>query len=184
MRSKAELAEVTRAAVAAAAGAVRRMIVTRATSAIWQLAGFRMPNGSTETLRAEVFGGIGLFAIPPAGNKPEAIVIMVGPDDSKAPAIIAVRDEKTRAAIAGALEADETALFNSQAIVHLKADGTIEARSEGGVALPLATKADIDALTATFNAHFHTGVVVGGAFSGPPATPAAAAIGTTVVKGE
>jgi hypothetical protein len=118
-------------AVARAAGAVRRMAITvSGAKAIWQLSGFRMPDGSTETRQAEVFAGIGFFARPAAGGKPEAIALMI--NDAKTPIVVAVRDEATRAQVAGELAADETMLFNSQAVVHAKANATVEIRTPTG----------------------------------------------------
>lgn len=187
MRTKAELAEVTRAAVAAAAGAVRRMAVTMtgtatAARAIWQLAGFKMPSGSVETVTAEVFGGIGVFSRPPSDGKPEAIVIMVA--DGKVPVAIAVRDEKTRQAIAAALLEDETMLYNSQAAIHVTAAGKVEARSKDGIAVPLMTLADGQAMHAELDGHAHTYTVEGSPFQTTfnPSVPPP--IGTTVLKGE
>lgn len=88
----------------------------------------------------------------------------------------------------------EAGTFNAfSAVMHHKADGTTEVTG-GGVAVRLATKADIDALTATvnanntiFNAHVHPGVTTGGASTTPTVTPgssAAAAAGTSKLKGE
>lgn len=159
-------------------GSIRRMVVTLTTRSIWQLAGFLLGEGRREAVAAEVFGGIGFFARPPASGKPEAIVLMVG-DDARQPVVVAVRDEKTRQAIAAALLENETAMFNDAALVHIKAGGTIEARSKLGVAVSLATKADVAALVAWVNAHVHPG-------SGAPPTPplAGGPAGTTVLKGE
>ena len=70
----------------------------------------------------------------------------------------------------------------------------IEARSSGGNAVELATKADIDsvnaridALESAFNLHVHTGVTTGAGVSGPPSAPSntsATINGTTVFKAE
>lgn len=158
MKTIDELQRVLDPAVARAAGAVRRMAITLTARALWQLTGFRLPgsgaSSTTETTTAEPFLGIGFHARPPANGKAEAIVIMVG--DAGAPAVIAVRDERTRAAVAGALLPDESAVFNSRAIVHLTAAGKIDARSEGGSAVPLAKASDLsrllDALTEAISA--------------------------------
>lgn len=124
-------------------GLVRRMTVRLTSKTLWQLAGFKI-DGRLQTIFAELFTGIGITARPPEGSKAEAMVINVG--DADHPAIIGTRDEATRAKVAGALKADETMLFNSKAVVHVKADETVEVRKPGGIAVPLATKADLQAL--------------------------------------
>lgn len=162
MRTSEELNRETDPLRVRLAGAIRRFVITLTDAAIWQVTGYRMPDGSTETRNAELFGGIGFAARPPAGGKPEAIGVMVG--DASTPVIIAIRDEETRRAVAGALELDESMMFNTTAVMLIKADGTIEARAVGGSAVPLATKADLDALAAyvakqfaaTGTGHTHT----------------------------
>lgn len=126
-------------------GAIRRMAITLTTKALWQLAGFRQADGTTETRMAEVFSGIGFYARPPSSGSPEAVVTMLGAD-SASPVVVATRDEATRAAVAGGLAADETMVFTSQAVVYVKADGTIEIRSHNGSAQSLATNADLAAI--------------------------------------
>lgn len=178
-----------------ARNAIRRFVVKLTDAAIWQLAGVRTPDG-IETRRAEVFGGIGIAARPPAGNESEAIGVMVG--DANTPVVIAIRDEKTRAAVAGALGVDETMLFNTTALMLIKSDGTIEARSVGGAAVALATKADVQALRdyvrnqfSTATGHIHatpsgpttTITTVNAAGSAPTHAPPSPS-GTTVLKGE
>lgn len=170
---------LTRKAVHAA-GMVRRMAITLTSRALWQLTGFTLLDGSRETMAAEPFLGLGIAARPSSSGKPEAIVLMIG-DDAKTPVVVAVRDEATRQAIAGALAADETALYNSKVIAIAKADGTFEVRSKAGVAVALATKADLDAL-ATW---IHTAMIVNatGATAGTT-TPPPSATGTTKLRGE
>lgn len=171
---------------------VRRVTVTLSSArAVWQVAGTQMPDGR-ETMKPENFAGsIGVAARPP--GQCEAIVIMVG--DASAPVMIAAVDRKTRNAIAGALKPDETMLHNSKALLYLKDDGTIEARSANGTAVPLATKADIDAVIeklneqiVAHNTHAHTGVTTGGGTSLVATVlvpvPAAPAVGTMTLKGE
>lgn len=170
-----------------ARGAIRRMVVTLTSKAIWQLAGFLLGDGKREAMTAEPFTGIGFSSRPPANGKPEAIVLLPG-DDARQPVVVAVRDEKTRQAIVGALLENETAMFNDAALVHIKAGGTIEARSKNGVAVPLATKADVDAIRNALNGHSHQYIPPGSgggapiATTGNPAVPAPA--GTSVLKGE
>jgi hypothetical protein len=117
-------------AAARAAGALRRFAIGATTQVLWQLLGFRMPDGSTETRTAEPFTGIGFYARPPADGQPEAIAVMVG--DAKAPMIVGLRDEATRAKVAAAIAAGETMAFNAVAVVYLKADGTVEIRTPTG----------------------------------------------------
>ncbi len=183
MKTVRELAQAISPEVQRITGMIRRMAITLTTRVAWQLAGFRMPDGTTETISAEPFTGIGVFARPPSNSKPEAIVLNVG--DAKAPVIVAVRDEKTRAAIAGNVGADETAVYNSQAIVLVKANGSIEVRAAAGVAVPLATKADLDALKAAINGAPTTGGDGGAAFKAALLDALAAwPVGTTVLKGQ
>lgn len=144
MRTIRELAHAIDPARVRAAGAIRRMAITLTAKVLWQLTGFRLPDGTTETALAEVFGGIGFFARPPSGSKPEAIVLMVG--DANTPVIVALRDEQTRAKVAGAFKPNESGVFNTLSIVYVKDDGTIEARSTGGTAKRLATNDDLAAL--------------------------------------
>jgi hypothetical protein len=125
-------------------GSIRRMAISLTAKVLWQLVGFRKSDGTSETRAAEPFTGIGFYSRPASSGKPEAIVLMVG--DSKAPVVVATRDEKTRRAIAGGLDSDESMMFNSQAVVYVKRDGTIEVRSSGGTAKALATKDDVDAI--------------------------------------
>jgi phage gp45-like len=176
MQTIEELRQQTNAAATRARAAVRRMVVKITKAAIWQITGFRLLDGSTETRNAEHFGGIGIAARPPGDA--EAIVLMVG--DADAPVIVAVRDEATRRKIAAALKIDETMIFNSKSCVHVKDDGTIEARSASGTAQALATKADVVAL-----ANFVQGLFVGGSGSAviPPGSVPQPA-GTSKLKGE
>ncbi len=178
MKTVRELAQSVEPFRVKVTGSIRRMAIALTARTLWQLVGHRVGT-QTETIQAETFSGIGFYARPPSTGKPEAIVLMVG--DASAPVVVAVRDEKTRAAIAGALAEDESAVFNTKAIVHVKADGTIEARSASGVAKSLATKDDIDALKSWALTHTHP--APGGATSAPT-DPPPDADGTNVLKGE
>lgn len=109
-------------------GLIRRMAVTISDAARWQLLGQRGGQGGDETVEVENFSGIGFYARPPSsGGKPEAIVAAIG--GAKAQVIVATRDEATRAAMAGGIDDDETAVYNSHALLLVKADGTIEVGS-------------------------------------------------------
>jgi hypothetical protein len=183
MRTREALRESTDPKWIRIAGMVRRMAVTLTSKVLWQLVGVPLPDdegGATEreVINAEAFIGFGFFARPPSSGKPEAIILSVG--DADAPMIIAVRDEKTRAAIVGALKLGETAIYTDQALVYLKDNGTIEARSAAGAAAALATKADMDALKSAIQgwtpvpndggAALKTALLA--LFSGPPTWPA------------
>lgn len=182
MKTTEKLREGMGRAAVHAAGQIRRMAISLTSRALWQLTGFTLLDGKREPLPAEPFLGIGFHARPSSSGKPEAIVLMVG-DDAKSPVVVAVRDEKTRQAIAGALAGDETAMFNSLVIAIAKADGTFEIRSKAGVAIPLATKADIDALKAWAATHLHTSTGALAVTTVPTVAPPAA-VGTTKLKGE
>lgn len=144
-------------------GMVRRVAITLTTKALWQIAGFKSFDGTQETKQVEVFPGLGIYARPPSSGKPEAIVVMVGAD-AATPAIVATRDEATRASVAGAIAAGETMVYTPLAVVYLKSDGTIEARSASGAASPLATKADLVALLNAISGAPTTGGDGGAAF--------------------
>lgn len=181
-RSISKLAERTDPLVNRVAGMIRRMAIQTTARALWQLVGYRNPDGTNETMPVEQFGGIGFYARPPASGKPEAIVVMVGGPTS--PAIVATRDEATRAAMVGNLESDETAVYSSKAVVLIKADGTVEIRSKTGVAVPLATKADVEALRAWAAAHTHAVNLTPTPLAIPsPALPPLVT-GTTKLRGE
>lgn len=197
MKTIAELAQVTDPLRKRIEGAIRRMTVALSNGGIWQGAGTRQLDGTTETVRAEVFGTAGVFGRPAAGRG-EVIVAMLHAD-AKTPVIVAVRDEATRAAIMKALELaeDETALYNSQAVVHVKADGTVEVRAPNGAAVPLALKSDVQAVKSTFDSHVHVSAAPASPTSAPATHPSpptipgpfgSAAIpepvGTSVLRGE
>lgn len=161
-------------------GRIRRFALGITTRAFWQVVGHVLDDGTTETHDIEPFSGVGFFSRPPSSSRAEVIVVYVGGPQS--PAIVASRDEDVRRAVAADLAEDETQIHNSKAIVRIKAGGTVEIRLAGGVALPLATKADLAAL-----ASFVQGMTlaVSGATAGPPApgtVPTGA--GTTVLKAQ
>lgn len=112
-------------------GLVRRMSVTLSDSTLWQVLGQRGGIGGDETVDVENFSGIGFYSRPPSSGKPEAITVAVG--GAKVTVVVATRDEATRAAMAGGVNPDETAVFNSQVMILVKADGTIEIGSGPGM---------------------------------------------------
>jgi hypothetical protein len=128
-----ELAEAVGTAARELAGKVRRMIVTRTRTALWQVTGHTLLDGTTETRDAENFaGGVGYYARPNDDEDVEAIVAFPGGPGN--PIIIATRQEATRRVIAADLSADETQLHNSSTLIRIKSDGTVEIRSAAGVA--------------------------------------------------
>lgn len=161
------------------AGLVRRFVVTLTRTSLWQILGHRLLDDTDETHDAPVFGGIGYHARPPADGSPEAIVVF--PGGASNPLIAALRDEKTRAAvfkIVGEMQADESAVFNSSAIVFIKAGGTVEIRSLAGAAVSLAKQSDLQAL----RDHVNT-LLTGGTGSAVVPAPSAGT-GTLKLRGE
>lgn len=147
MKTVEQLAQSTNPALVRAFGSIRRFVVTLTDSAIWQVAGVLMPDGR-EAMRAEVFGVVGVYARPPANVEAEVIAVMVG--DATTPTVVGVRDEQTRAAAVSDIEADESALYNTLARVYVKDDGTIEARTHAGIAVPLCKHSDMVSLKSAF----------------------------------
>lgn len=159
------------------------MVVEVAAGALWQLSGHE---GEVED-EVPVFSGIGFASRPPTGSdSAEAIVVYVEGAGSH-PIVIATRDEDLRRALDAIkdMAADEAAIFNSQARVHVKANGTVEV-DDGSGAVALATLADVQALRTSFNGHTHLyNPGPGGAIAtAVPAPLAPAPTGTTVLKGK
>lgn len=148
-------------------GLIRRMPIGLTSGVRWRATGHLLLNSRDREFHdAEVFSGIGFYSRPKAGANAEAIVVFPG-DDAQNPIIIATRDEAARKAIAQ-LEADSTAVFNTQTVILIKSDGTVEIRASGGAATKLPTLADYNALRNAFNAHVHPT-----AGTGPPSPPTA-----------
>jgi len=169
-------------------GLVRRMLIT-ASDALWKVAGHEDAYGNAENDELEMFSGIGFYSRPASGARAEGIVVKVG-GESGHPVLIGGRDWDLVRAIAAAIGGfgeDEAAIFNSNALVRCR-DGIVEACSPGGTAVSLATKADLDAFKAHFDAHTHpcTGTTGGGGSPGVAGAPAAAPTpaGTSVLRGE
>jgi hypothetical protein len=144
-RSTGDHAQETNPQRRAEIGMIRRVVIGSSGGHAWQALGARGVTTRQETASVEVFAGIGFWSRPPASGRPEAIVGHVAAEADH-PVIVGLRDEKTRRAIAGALGVDETMLFNSVAVLYLKANGTVEARTASGVAVELALKSDLAAL--------------------------------------
>jgi phage gp45-like len=152
----------------------RRMAVTLSGGGLWQLSGYAKEAPLPDV---PVFSGIGFASRPEPGSDAEAIVLKVGAASGH-PVIIAMRDESVRME----LSEDETAIFNGQCVVHCRADGTVAISSRGGTSVPLATKADLDALAAMVESHTHPDPASG--FTGAPVEPVPTAAGTTVLRGQ
>ncbi len=189
-----ELAEAVGTRSREFAGMVRRMIVTRTRTARWQVTGHKLLDGNTETRDAELFGGVGFHARPNEDDDTEAIVAFPAGGQG-GPIIVAVRQEARRRVVTTDLAAAETQIHNSATgsaatIIRIKADGTVEIRSLAGVALPLPTLAEFNALVAAFNAFLviynaHTHVLTGyGTTVGPvaPGVNGAPGTGTTILR--
>lgn len=189
-RTSADLAAMNDPFARKVAGMIRKMIVLFTEGGRWELEGFR---ALKERVRAEVFQGVGIWARPPANAKITAVVVSVG--DSDNPVVIAIRDERTRQAVAAAIADNETLLYNTLARVHVKADGTIHVRAHNGTAERLPTWADFNALLAwvkdqfdPITGHKHSalnvpptalGTTSAGYVGSPPAPT-----GTTVLKAQ
>lgn len=176
-----ELAEAVGSAARDLAGKVRRMIVTRTRSALWQVTGHTLLDGSTETRDAENFaGGAGFYSRPSDDEDTEAIITF--PGGAGNPVIIATRQEAVRRVIAADLNADETQIHNSAVLIRIKANGTVEIRTKAGTAYALAKLSEIQAMRTAYNSHTHLDPVSGS--TGTPSAPMAAPVGTTVLKAQ
>lgn len=182
------LREETGRAANAAFGAIRRMAITLTSRVLWQLTGFDLGDGNKETVNGELFTGIGFFAKPPSSGAPEAIAVAVG--GAKTMVILGVRDQKTLAQVAGAINQDEAMVFGSQAIVYVKNDGTVEIRTPGGSAHALALKSDVDSLASYVDNTLVLTVATTGTATAQTGTATVAtshapsAAGTSVLKGQ
>ena len=161
------------------AGAIRRMMIGAAPGSIWQLVGhYLFDTTKQETRDAPYFHNIGTFARPPANNgSAEAIMMQVG--GANGPAIVATRDEATRAKVDD-IAADESTLYNSQSRVYVKADSTIEARSHGGTAKELAFNDALKLLIDTIKGAASGNAIPGAVAAAFPADPT----GTAKFKAE
>lgn len=194
-----ELAESVGTAARATLGMIRRMAIKVTSKALWQIVGHRMLDGSRETRDAEVFYGIGIWARPKSSEKPEALVAFMGGGAGN-PVIVATRNEDARRAVEaaiGSLKEGEAVLYGSSGLgfVHVKDDQTVEVRTDGGDAVELATKADLQRLrTALSTATIAVGaagalavvtVMDAGLAGAPVATTGSQwPKGTTVLKGQ
>lgn len=164
---------------------VRRFAVTvTSAAAVWKVLGIRGLDGEDETVTAEVFQGVGFAARPSTTGSPEVIVVNVG--GAKVPVIVASRDHKTLKAVLaelGELAAGDAVIYSPAAVVYVRANGTVEIKTPGGVAQKLATLADLEALrTAIQNTVIAPGD--GGAALKAAILAAVWTTGTTVLKAE
>lgn len=171
------------------AGLLRRMIVTRTRSALWQITGHRLLDGEVETRDAEVFGGIGIAARPQEGDGAGAVEAIVAFPQGGGPIVIAARQEAARRVVAVDLAADETQLHGAigegGTIIRIRANGTVEIRTVGGTAKRLLTVDDAADLIAAINGATITAGDGGAAFKGSLMTALTGwPTGTTVLKGE
>lgn len=160
------------------AGMVRRVAITLTRRVLWQILGHKLLDEKPETRDAEPFTGVGFYSRPSASGKPEAVVVFAGGAGN--PLIVATRDEKTRAAlfkVAGELAENETAIFNSQSLIVIKADGTVEIRSAAGVAKKLVTFDE-------FMNHTHLTAGTGAPVAPTALVPSPPLVGTSKLKGE
>lgn len=132
-------------------GRLRRMAIKLTSRVLWQLLGHKTDDG-TETVDAEVFSGIGFYARPRTSDRAEAIVVNVG--GASHPAIVATRNEDVRREVAN-IAADETAVFNSQATIHVMANGEIHIRSKDGTAVQIPRFSDVESIRNALDGHTH-----------------------------
>ncbi len=149
-------------------GLIRRLTVKATSALLWALEGFDDLEGNVEQLDAELFVAGGFHARPAAGARAEALVVQVGGESGHA-VVVGTRDADSLK-VAGQGDADGAQIHNSVAIVRVRASGVVEAGTHGGPFVPLATKADLDALADWVSRHVHIGVTPGptGSMSGIP----------------
>ena len=160
-------------------GMVRKVVVSMVGgNRGWQFRGYQTPDGDETFASVDVYQHAGFQSRPSAG----ASAVLVAGDTGK-PASVGEFDPAMAFPLAGN---DEVAISNSKAVVYAKADGTIEARSRNGVAVPLATKADLDAHRTWILTHIHP--TPSGNSSPPllvaPGSACPSPAGTTKLKGE
>jgi hypothetical protein len=183
-RDRDDFAKETGETLRTIRGMVRRFAIalTQGKNSIWQFVGVRSPIAGDEVRQLEVFPGIGFFSRPSQSGRPEAIATAIA-GAAKGLVAVATRDEKTLQAITsalpnGELAEDETIVYSGAALVHVRANGTVEIRTPGpGTPLPLATLKDIVELREWIASHSHPS---NGSAPNPPDVPTPS--GTTVLK--
>ena len=154
-------------------GMVRRVRVRFTEGTLWQFSGI-----PKETIKSEIFTGIGVYARPAGDANAEAILVQIG--GPKSFAVVALRDEPTRQLIAGDVQPGETMIYTDKACVYIKDDGTIEIRTKDGTAKRIATTDDVDQIAEWLEARPLGGS--GATVPGPGVVPRAA--GTAVLRAE
>lgn len=175
-------------------GMLARMAVRVTSGPFWQAVGVLLQDGVTkEAVEAEIYPGIGHYARPKQGANAESIVGYVGGPEN--PAIIATRDEDTRKRVAK-IDQDETATFNTLALMHITKAGKILAYLAGHIAdaVGLAKASELNNLRAFTVQQFAGAGHVHATPSGPTtattpvvapvATPTTDYPGTVVLKGQ
>jgi phage gp45-like len=142
----------------------------------WQVEGY----DGERTSDLEVFQNVGYTSRPKAGSDGEVILGRVGAKSGH-PVVLAARDRTTEPTI----DPDETAIHNSLALVYIKDDGTIEARTKAGAAVSLALKSDVQTIRNELDGHAHTYLPGSGGATQTTGNPSVTSpVGTTKLKGE
>lgn len=132
-----------------ALSALRRFALTVTSTGFWQGVGMLLIDQKTkETEKAEIFPGIGVYGRPPPGTNSEGVLGYLG-NDAMNPVWLAVRDEETRRFVMSQvkLNADETVIYNTQACLVIRKDGSIVVRFPGNLTdIRLATIDELNAL--------------------------------------
>lgn len=172
-------------------GSIRRMAITLTEGSFWRAVGHLLVDKTRETRDAEVFGTLGFYSRPAAGANAEAM--LVSPGGSGNHVMIGTRDEDLRKR-SPQLAQDSAIMRNRGAIVIVKPDNTIEARTPSGTAHGLATTDELNNLRAFVMQQFegagHGHGVSGAATNStlpivaPVTAPTTAYDGTEVLKGQ
>lgn len=142
-----------------------------------EAAGREALDGTSEDDEIEVFGQAGVAARPSENAAVESLVLLVGASGDHA--AVAAQIDSTRATVIDAtgLEPDETIVYTSQSVVHIKADGTVEIRSLAGTAVALVPLPVLQDLRDWIADHRHEYINGAGA-----ATPTTKPISTTAAS--
>lgn len=137
-----------------------------------------------DSQQAQVFTPVGYYARPAARG---ARALAVRGQNGRTLAVFAFQDPEGRIV---ELAEDERAVANDAAEIIVRANGEVHVRAAGGTAMPLARKADVDALWAYLNQQFDpaTGHVHATPSGATTTITSAAAIGsaegTTILRGQ
>ncbi len=180
------------------ANMIRRVVTSATAGGRWGIEGYELDDIDTGVAFTEgvdddpvdVFAGIHIYARPAAADKSEGILLHVG-GEAEHPVLAALRNEDARlryVAEFGDLSRGEVVVFNSAgtARVKVRTNGEIEitvaagqkllVKTKAGTALPVATKADVDAIQAALDGHSHLYIPGAGpgtvSTTGNPSVPA------------